>query len=236
MYSGTVPPLGSQAVRDDIPRALATALGESTAPSPVCRRLAYRFTKRTMDVVCAGAGLLLLSPLLVLLVLAVRLSSPGPVLFRQLRVGWKGRPFDVLKFRSMRVGCSGPEITAAGDARVTRVGRQLRRYKLDELPQLWNVLVGDMSLVGPRPEVPRFVRCFPADYALILTIRPGITDYATLQYRDEESLLATAPDPESTYVQTVLPAKIRLYHRYLDEMSLKTDLVLVFRTLAAVIR
>ncbi len=236
MYSGTVPPLGSQTVRDDFPRALATTLGESTAPSPVCRRLAYRFTKRAMDVVFAGAGLLLLSPLLVLLALAVKLSSPGPILFRQLRVGWKGRPFDVLKFRSMRVGCSGPEITAAGDARVTRVGRQLRRYKLDELPQLWNVLVGDMSLVGPRPEVPRFVRCFPADYAVILAIRPGITDYATLQYRNEESVLAAAPDPESTYVQTVLPAKIRLYHRYLDEMSLKTDLVLVFRTLAAVIR
>jgi lipopolysaccharide/colanic/teichoic acid biosynthesis glycosyltransferase len=228
--------LGSQAVRDDIPRALATALGEGAAPSTLRGSRAYRFTKRTIDVVCAGAGLLLLSPLLVLLALAVKLSPPGPVLFRQLRVGWKGRPFNILKFRSMRVGCSGPEITAAGDARVTRVGRQLRRYKLDELPQLWNVLVGDMSLVGPRPEVPRFVRCFPCDYAHILTVRPGITDYATLQYRDEESLLAAAPDPESTYVQTVLPAKIRLYHRYLDEMSLKTDLVLVFRTLAAVIR
>jgi lipopolysaccharide/colanic/teichoic acid biosynthesis glycosyltransferase len=168
--------------------------------------------------------------------LAVKLSSPGPVLFRQTRVGRGGRPFRILKFRSMRDGASGPQVTAGGDDRITPVGRVLRRHKLDELPQLWNVLVGDMSLVGPRPEVQRYVERFAADYERILAVRPGITDRAALEYRDEESVLAAAADPEAAYVSTVLPAKIQLYHRYLDEMSLRTDVTLVLRTLAKLIR
>ncbi len=199
-------------------------------------RLAYRFVKRGLDVAISAAGLVLLSPVLAGAAMAVKLTSPGPALFRQSRVGREGRPFPILKFRSMRVGASGPSITAGGDGRITRVGRLLRRSKIDELPQLWNVLAGDMSLVGPRPELQRYVERFPADYARILSIRPGITDYAALEYRDEESVLATSPDPEAAYVQVVLPAKIRLYHRYLDEMSLTTDLTLVLRTLAAVLR
>jgi lipopolysaccharide/colanic/teichoic acid biosynthesis glycosyltransferase len=112
----------------------------------------------------------------------------------------------------------------------------LRRSKVDELPQLWNVLVGDMSLVGPRPEVRKFVELFRADYARILSVRPGITDYAAVDYRDEEALLAGSPDPEAAYAEIVLPAKIKLYHRYLDDMSLKTDVALILRTLAALIR
>jgi len=207
----------------------------SAGPVPVpprSGRLAYLGAKRALDVVLAFAGLLLLSPLLAGAALAVKLSSPGPVFFRQERLGRRGRPFRILKFRSMRIGGSGPAVTARGDDRVTSVGRQLRRSKVDELPQLWNVLVGDMSLVGPRPEVRRFADLFPADYASILAVRPGITDFAAVEYRDEERLLAGAPDPEATYVQVVLPAKIRLYHRYLAEMSLRTDVRLLFRTLA----
>ena len=199
-------------------------------------RLAYFATKRVIDVAAAGAGLGLLWPVLAAAAVAVKLSSPGPVLFRQERIGRYGRPFRILKFRSMRAGANGPAVTASGDERVTPVGRLLRRYKLDELPQLWNVLVGEMSLVGPRPEVPRYVDRFPADYERILTIRPGITDRAALEYRDEESVLAGAADPEAAYVDVVLPAKIALYHRYLDEMSLRTDLALVLRTLAVLPR
>jgi lipopolysaccharide/colanic/teichoic acid biosynthesis glycosyltransferase len=189
-----------------------------------------------MDVFGAGGGLLALSPVLAAAALAVRLSSPGPVLFRQTRVGRHGRRFELLKFRSMVAGASGPSVTAGGDRRVTAVGRALRRTKLDELPQLWNVLVGDMSLVGPRPEVPRFVERFAEDYARILAVRPGITDFAALEYRDEESVLAGSTDPEGTYVREVLPAKIALYHRYLARMSLTTDLALVLRTIAALLR
>jgi lipopolysaccharide/colanic/teichoic acid biosynthesis glycosyltransferase len=211
---------------------------EAASPRPVptsapsgSRRLAYLGAKRALDVVLAGAGLLLLSPLLAGAALAVKLSSPGPVFFRQERLGRGARPFRILKFRSMRIGGGGPAVTASGDDRVTGVGRLLRRSKVDELPQLWNVLVGDMSLVGPRPEVRRFTDLFPADYASILAVRPGITDFAAVEYRDEERLLAGAPDPEATYVQVVLPAKIRLYHRYLAEMSLQTDVKLLLRTL-----
>jgi lipopolysaccharide/colanic/teichoic acid biosynthesis glycosyltransferase len=181
-------------------------------------------------------GLVVLSPVLAAASLSVKLSSPGPILFRQVRIGRGGRPFRILKFRSMRTGGSGPAITAGGDARITGVGRLLRRYKIDELPQLWNVLVGDMSLVGPRPEVSRYVERFAADYRRVLSVRPGITDYAALEYRDEESVLAASPDPESEYVGVVLPAKIHLYHRYLSEMSVLTDLKIILRTLGALAR
>jgi lipopolysaccharide/colanic/teichoic acid biosynthesis glycosyltransferase len=199
-------------------------------------RLAYRAAKRGLDVVASGVGLVALAPVLAGAAIAVKLSSPGPALFRQVRVGRAGRPFRILKFRSMRVGGSGPQVTAGNDDRITPVGRVLRRYKLDELPQLWNVLVGDMSLVGPRPEVQRYVDRFPADYERILSVRPGITDHAALEYRDEESVLAAAADPEAAYVETVLPAKIQLYHQYLDERSVRTDVTLVLRTLAKLLR
>jgi lipopolysaccharide/colanic/teichoic acid biosynthesis glycosyltransferase len=196
----------------------------------------YLAVKRTLDVAVSATALVLLAPLLTALSVAVKLSSPGPALFRQVRVGKDGRPFRVVKFRSMRACVPGPSVTSSGDPRVTRIGAMMRRTKLDELPQLWNVLVGDMSLVGPRPEVDRYVRLFPEAYARILGVRPGLTDYAALEYRDEEATLGASPDPEAAYTETVLPKKIALYHRYLDEMSLRTDLSLVLRTLAALLR
>lgn len=192
--------------------------------------------KRALDVLASGLGLLALSPLLAVLAVAVAASSPGPVLFRQVRVGRGGRPFHILKFRSMRHGTAGPAVTASGDPRITGVGRFLRRHKLDELPQLWNVLVGEMSLVGPRPEAPRYVERYPEAYARILTVRPGLTDFAALEYRDEERILAASADPEAAYLNVVLPAKIALYQRYLAEMSLATDLRLILRTLGVLWR
>jgi lipopolysaccharide/colanic/teichoic acid biosynthesis glycosyltransferase len=196
----------------------------------------YPLAKRSIDMAGAAIGLVMLAPVLAVTAVAVKLSSRGPVLFRQRRVGLNGRSFDILKFRSMRPDLAGPAVTAAGDARITGVGRFLRRSKLDELPQLWNVLVGDMSLVGPRPEVPRFVARFPADYARILAVRPGLTDYATLEFLEEESVLASSPDPEVAYVERVLPVKIAFYHRYLERMSLRTDVALLLRTAAALLR
>jgi lipopolysaccharide/colanic/teichoic acid biosynthesis glycosyltransferase len=196
----------------------------------------YQRAKRALDVSLASLALAALSPLMAVIAVAVKLDTPGPVLFRQQRVGVRGAPFTILKFRSMTSGASGPAVTTKRDARVTRVGRFIRRYKLDELPQLWNVLVGDMSLVGPRPEVERYVRLFPDAYARILKVRPGLTDFAALEYRDEEATLSRWPDAEAAYTQLVLPAKIALYHRYLDEMSLRTDVALVLRTIAAVLR
>jgi len=199
-------------------------------------RWAYEASKRLLDATAALLGLLLFSPLLAALALAVRFDSPGPVLFRHQRVGRGGRPFHLLKFRSMSHRSGGAQVTVAGDSRVTRVGRFLRRAKLDELPQLWNVLVGDMSLVGPRPEVERYVRAFADAYREILTIRPGITDYAAIEYRHEESVLAGAADPEAEYLRAVLPAKIALYRRYLAERSMVTDLTILARTVAALLR
>jgi len=210
--------------------------GAATVPPPPRHSRGYLLAKRAIDLVASALGLLVLVPVMTAVAVAVKSTSPGPVLFRQTRVGRAGRHFTILKFRSMRDRAKGMDITASDDARITRVGRVLRRYKLDELPQLWNVLAGDMSLVGPRPEVERYVKLFEKEYARILTIRPGITDFAALEYRDEESLLASSPDPERTYQEIVLPAKIRLYSRYLDEMSLGTDLLLILRTIGVLLK
>jgi len=213
--------------------------GNNTHPIRRGRR-AYHYSKRFLDVAAAAAGLVLLSPLLAAIATVVKVSSRGPVIFSQQRLGRHGSPFVMYKFRSMRVSrpgqSEGPLVTKSGDSRVTAVGRFLRRYKLDELPQLVNVIRGDMSLVGPRPEVTRYAQCYPEAYRRILSIRPGITDFATLEYRREEEILAHSADPENTYITAVLPKKIDLYLRYLDEQSLRTDLMILARTLLHVVR
>jgi len=195
--------------------------------------------KRMLDLLGSALGLLLLSPLLLVVALWVKLDSPGPVMFRQERVGLRGRPFLIHKFRTMRADAPalGPQITIGKDARITRSGQFLRRTKLDELPQLWDVLRGAMSLVGPRPEVPRYVALYPEDMRrLLLSVRPGITDLASLQYRDESSVLAQAADPERAYVEQVLPAKLALSARYVREATVLGDLRLILATLSALRR
>lgn len=189
--------------------------------------------KRAIDVVSASVGLVLLSPLLTLIALAVKLSSPGPVLFRQQRLGRGMRPFWILKFRTMVADAEarGQQITAAGDERITAIGHWLRKTKLDELPQLINVLWGEMSLVGPRPEVPKFVELFHDDFEEILRVRPGMTDPASLYYRDEAAILARAADPQQAYVRQVLPEKIRLAKAYVRDRSLAGDLRIVGLTI-----
>jgi lipopolysaccharide/colanic/teichoic acid biosynthesis glycosyltransferase len=197
--------------------------------------MAYEVAKRVTDVVVSLTGFLLLLPIAIIVGIAVRVDSPGPALFRHERVGRDGRKFELLKFRSMAHRAAGADVTSAADARITRIGRFLRKYKLDELPQLWNVLVGDMSLVGPRPEVERYVRLFASDYEEILRVRPGLTDLAAIEYRNEEEILARAADPENEYCRVILPAKIALYRRYLEERSMRTDLKLIVRTLTAIL-
>lgn len=193
--------------------------------------------KRAFDICCAALGLALLAPLLLVLALWIKLDSPGPVLFRQQRVGRQGRPFLIHKFRTMRVDNAGPQITVGADPRITRSGAWLRRYKLDELPQLWDVLRGAMSLVGPRPEVPKYVALYPEDLRrLVLSVRPGITDPASLRYRNESERLAAAADPEREYIEVVMPAKLALAADYVREASLGGDLRLILSTLAALRR
>jgi lipopolysaccharide/colanic/teichoic acid biosynthesis glycosyltransferase len=190
-----------------------------------------RWGKRLLDASASAAGLVALSPLLGAVALAIKATDPGPVFFRQTRVGLGFRPFRIVKFRSMRCGGAGPKVTSGGDPRVTPIGRLLRKTKLDELPQLFNVLVGDMSLVGPRPEVPEYVELFRKDYETILSVKPGITDFAALRYRDEEAVLGRYADAERAYVAEILPAKIALYRRYIADMGLATDLRVVLATL-----
>ncbi len=189
--------------------------------------------KRCADVTLALAGIVVLLPLFVLTALLIKLDSAGPVLFVHERIGRGFRPFRMYKFRTMRVDATleGSVVTVRGDTRVTRMGRLLRRTKLDELPQLINVLSGEMSLVGPRPEVRRYVEQFRNDYEELLTVKPGITDPASLKYRDEETILATAACPEDYYVHQVLPDKIQLSKKYVRSASFLGDLLILLRTI-----
>lgn len=189
--------------------------------------------KRVLDVFGATLGLVVLAPLLGLVALAVKATSAGPAFFRQLRVGKNGRCFRLLKFRSMVPAADSRAlcITVRGDSRVTRLGIWLRRYKVDELPQLWNVLKGDMSLVGPRPEVERYVKCYSNKEREVLRVRPGITDPASLAYRHEEAILFQHADPEEYYRSRVLHDKLALNLSYIDSISLHSDLRLVLKTL-----
>lgn len=195
--------------------------------------------KRAFDLVVAALALLLAAPLLLLIALAVRLDSPGPVLFRQERVGRGGRPFRIHKFRTMvsDAAARGPAITVGDDPRITRVGRWLRRSKLDELPQLLDVLAGDMSLVGPRPEVPQYVARYPAALRdRVLALRPGITDPVSLAFADEGALLARAADPEREYVEVILPRKLDAAAAYAERATLASDLCVIARTLRLLVQ
>jgi lipopolysaccharide/colanic/teichoic acid biosynthesis glycosyltransferase len=188
--------------------------------------------KRGFDMALSVVALLLLWPFLLVVAVVVRLDSPGPSLFRQTRVGKSFRLFELVKFRSMTHGNSGTGITCGMDHRVTRCGGVLRAFKLDELPQLWNVLCGDMSFVGPRPEIPSFVNRFRPDYEEILSVRPGITDPASIRYRSEAELLGTMRDPMKYYADVILPEKIKISKRYVRSANFGKDVSLIFQTLA----
>lgn len=195
--------------------------------------------KRLFDLVFASAGTMMLLPLFAVIALWIKFDSSGPVFFRQERVGRFGRSFRIFKFRTMCLDAEarGRQITVGQDPRITRSGRFLRRYKLDELPQLLNVILGEMSLVGPRPEVPRYVALYPPDVReRVLSVLPGITDRASIEYRDENTILGRASNPEKAYVEEVMPVKLAYYERYVAERSIAGDVMLILRTFKALLQ
>jgi len=196
-------------------------------------------TKRIFDICASLSGLILLSPLFLLIAIRIKRDSSGPVFFRQTRVGRGGQPFRIHKFRTMSTDAParGLPLTVGADPRITRTGYWLRKYKLDELPQLIDVLRGKMSLVGPRPEVPKYVEHYPPDVKqVVLSVRPGITDNASIEYRDENEILSKSDDPEREYIEQVMPVKLEYYRRYVEERSMAGDLGIILRTFSAIFR
>ena len=204
----------------------------------LARRKPQLIAKRAMDIVLSACALAILWPLLLLIALAIWIDDPGPVFYRQVRVGRNGKTFRIFKFRSMVMDADkkGLAITVGRDSRITRVGAVLRKTKLDELAQLLNVFLGQMSFVGPRPEVPKYVELYTPYQRQVLLVRPGITEYASIAYRNENDLLAGAPNPEAMYIEQIMPDKIELNMKYLREISPLADIRLILKTIVAVIK
>jgi lipopolysaccharide/colanic/teichoic acid biosynthesis glycosyltransferase len=195
--------------------------------------------KRCFDLFFTIPGVIILSPILGVIALWIKLDSKGPIFFRQERVGLHGKIFRIFKFRTMIVDAEiyGKQITIGNDKRVTNSGYFLRKYKFDELPQLFNICLGEMSLVGPRPEVPRYIEEYTEEEkAVVLSVLPGITDYASIEYKNENEVLGKATDPEKAYIKEILPIKIQYYRRYVDEQSLMKDFMLIVKTFLAIFR
>jgi lipopolysaccharide/colanic/teichoic acid biosynthesis glycosyltransferase len=193
--------------------------------------------KRIFDFIASLTGLVLLAPLFLLVGLWIKIDSRGPVFFRQARVGKDGALFDIVKFRTMYDEAHDSLLTIGHDRRITPAGRFLRRHKLDEFPQLFNVVAGTMSLVGPRPEVARYVECYPPEVrAVVLSVAPGITDWASIYYKEENALLSRSSNPEAAYLETILPAKLKYNLRYVHERSFWNDVRIIFTTLGTLVR
>ncbi|MBS6025346.1 MAG: sugar transferase [Paeniclostridium sordellii] len=192
--------------------------------------------KRLFDIGASSIGLILLSPILILIAICIKLDSKGPVFFKQIRVGKNKELFKIYKFRTMVTDAEklGKQITIGNDTRITKVGTFIRKCKLDELPQLINVLNGDMSLVGPRPEVPKYVELYDDYQEQILLVQPGITDYASIEFRNESEILGESENPESKYINDIMPYKIELNIKYIKNISLYEDLKLITRTIKAI--
>lgn len=201
------------------------------------KKKAQLFFKRAFDIVCALIGILVAWPVILIIACAVAVDSKGGVFFRQERIGKDGVPFRILKFRTMvpKAEAKGMQITVGKDQRITRVGGVLRKTKLDELPQVINVLKGDMSFVGPRPEVPRYVKLYTKEQRQVLLVRPGITDLASIQYRNESELLAGSADPERTYIEEIMPEKLQLNMLYIRNISVFGDVMIILRTLYRIV-
>lgn len=189
--------------------------------------------KRIFDFICSAIGLIVLSPVLIIIAIMIKKGSDGPVFFKQIRVGEYGENFEILKFRTMVVDAEklGRQITVGNDNRITKIGGFLRKYKLDELPQLINVFKGDMSLVGPRPEVPRYVEMYTEEQRKVLNVKPGITDLASLRYKDENELLGKAEDPDDFYINTIMPDKLELNLEYINKSNVFFDIYIIITTI-----
>ncbi|WP_427171869.1 sugar transferase [Fusobacterium nucleatum] len=193
--------------------------------------------KRIFDIISSLFGLILLSPFMIIIAILIKLDSKGPVFFKQVRVTKNAREFKIFKYRTMRVGSDKySQITVGKDNRITKVGAFLRKYKLDEIPQLINVLIGDMSLVGPRPEVPKYVALYTDEQKEILKVRAGITDYASIEFSNENDILANEVDPEKAYIEKIMPRKIELNKKYLSEISVITDIKIILLTIKKILK
>ncbi len=193
--------------------------------------------KRIFDITLSLFGLIILLPFMLIIAILIKLDSKGPVFFKQIRVTKNGREFKIFKYRTMRVGSDKySQITVGKDNRITKIGAFLRKYKLDEIPQLINVLLGDMSLVGPRPEVPKYVALYTKEQKEILKVRAGITDYASIEFSDENDLLASEEDPEKAYIEKIMPKKIELNKKYLSEISILTDIKIILLTIKKILK
>ena len=193
--------------------------------------------KRIFDIILSLFGLMILFPFMLIIAILIKLDSKGPVFFKQVRVTKNEREFKIFKYRTMRVGSDKySQITVGKDNRITKVGVFLRKYKLDEIPQLINVLIGDMSLVGPRPEVPKYVTLYTDEQKEILKVRAGITDYASIEFSDENDLLASEEDPEKAYIEKVMPKKIELNKKYITEISILTDIKIILLTIKKILK
>ncbi|MED5604969.1 sugar transferase [Fusobacterium pseudoperiodonticum] len=193
--------------------------------------------KRIFDIISSLFGLILLSPFMIIIAILIKFDSKGPIFFKQVRVTKNGREFKIFKYRTMRVGSDKfSQITVGKDSRITKVGDFLRKYKLDEIPQLINVLIGDMSLVGPRPEVPKYVALYTEEQREILKVRAGITDYASIEFSNENDILANEADPEKAYIEKIMPRKIELNKKYLSEISVMTDIKIILLTIKKILK
>ena len=192
-----------------------------------------KVVKRIFDFICSTLGLIVLSPVLFAIAIKIKTGSDGPVFFKQIRVGEKNNEFEILKFRTMVVDAEklGRQITVGNDNRITKIGAFLRKYKLDELPQLINVFKGDMSLVGPRPEVPRYVKLYNEEQKKVLQVKPGITDLASIRYRDENELLGEADNPDDFYINTIMPDKLALNLEYIHKNNVFFDIYIILKTI-----
>ena len=193
--------------------------------------------KRIFDIISSLFGLILLSPFIIIIAILIKLDSKGPIFFKQVRVTKNGREFKIFKYRTMKIGSDKySQITVGKDSRITKIGDFLRKYKLDEIPQLINVLLGDMSLVGPRPEVPKYVALYTEEQREILKVRAGITDYASIEFSNENDILANETDPEKAYIEKIMPRKIELNKKYLSEISVMTDIKIILLTIKKILK
>ncbi len=193
--------------------------------------------KRIFDITLSLFGLIILLPFMLIIAILIKIDSKGPVFFKQIRVTKNGKEFKIFKYRTMKVGSDKySQITVGKDGRITKLGSFLRKYKLDEIPQLINVLIGDMSLVGPRPEVPKYVALYTDEQKEILKVRAGITDYASIEFSDENDLLASEEEPEKAYIEKIMPKKIELNKKYLSEVSILTDIKIILLTIKKILK
>lgn len=196
-------------------------------------KLVNKLLKRLMDILASGLGLIFLSPILIIICILIKASSEGPIFFKQVRVGKNMKNFEILKFRTMVPNAEklGKQITIGEDKRITSVGKVLRKYKLDELPQLFNVFMGDMSLVGPRPEVPKYVKLYSEEQRKVLDVKPGITDLASLRYKDENDILGKVDNPEEYYITVIMKDKLELNLEYIEKNNILIDIYLIIKTI-----